>query len=302
MTTTQRSEVGRAAAPRSATPRAPITMSAPAHPPVEPIRPGQTLDVDGLGALEVDDVTQRNWSRVAVAHIGDDRYFVKQFIDRVGAPHRRGHLGDCATSQSLGDEVLPGLHVVPALARDNELLLTVFPFIEMTTIDSIAHGRAHHRGPASRVGAALAGILETRSVPGHPDDVEVWKGLDPKNIGWGKDGRLWIFDFGPPSVIPRSDAAARVMAAGLLSRWVARPGRHVVAPERSILRGVCEPIADYTTLDAVEAELRHHKQLRMREPQRRGVAATATRLGLRTLGRIHWAAVQREARRLYADR
>ena len=301
MTTTQRSEVNRAAAPRPSIPRTPRTMSEPELEPVEPIRPGQTVAVDGLGSLTVRSVTQRNWSRVARAEAGSTQYFVKQFVDRVGAPHRRGHLGDHATSEALGSEVLPGLHVVPALARDDELLLTVFPFIDMTTIDSIAHGRAHHRGPASRVGAALAGILETRTVPHNPDDVAVWKGLDPKNIGWGTDGRLWVFDFGPPSVISRNDAAARVMAAGLLSRWVARPGRHVVSPERPILRGVCEPIAGYTTLEAVEAELRHHKQLRMREPQRRGVAATATRLGLRTLGRIHWAAVQREARRLYAE-
>jgi hypothetical protein len=91
------------------------------------------------------------------------------------------------------------------------------------------------------------------------------------------------------------------MAAGLLCRWVARAGTHLVWPERDILRAVCEPLADLTELEQVEHELAKHAALRLREPQRTGLAASATRLGLRTLGRIHWAAVQREARRLYAE-
>lgn len=263
---------------------------------------GQTITIDGAGDFHVIEGIQRNWSRVAVATKGGERFFLKQFVDRVGRSHRRGFDGDQQTIDELGSEVLPGLHVVPVVGRREDLLVTVSPFIEMTTIDSITRGRARHRFEAARVGEALVEILTTRTVEGRPDDVAVWKGLDPKNIGWTDDGTLWVFDFGPPKVIPRERAASRVLAAGLLSRWVARPGFHLVSPERSILRGVCEPLVPFTTLESVERELRQNQELRMREPQRTGAAAAATRFGLATVGRLHWSALEREARRLFADR
>jgi hypothetical protein len=125
--------------------------------------------------------------------------------------------------------------------------------------------------------------------------------MDPKNIGWSDDGTLWVFDFGPLVDIPLHVAAARVMAAGLLSRWVARPGLHLVAPEPWLLRGVCAPLAPLTDLEEVEKVLRQHHDLRQREPQRQGAKAFATRIGLNTLGRVHWAVLNREARKLLAD-
>ena len=51
-----------------------------------------------------------------------------------------------------------------------------------------------------------------RSVDDPPEHADVWKGLDPKNIGWTPEGQLWIFDFGPPTLIERRVAAARVVA------------------------------------------------------------------------------------------
>lgn len=268
---------------------------------LQPVRVGEIVDVDGLGPITIDRVTQRNWSRVALGHRGDERFFVKQFVDRVGGRHDRGYDGDRRSQELLGDEVLPGVRVVPVAGRVPDRLITVNPHIDMTTIDSINQAWPRHREPASKVGEALAQILRDRTVAADPNKISVWKGLDPKNVGWTPEGDLWVFDFGPPKVLSRSAAAARVMAAGLLSRWVARPGLHLVWPERSILRGVCEPIAEFTTFEAVDRELAHHAALRLREPQRVGLAAAATRLGLRTLGRIHWAAVEREARRLFRD-
>lgn len=267
-------------------------------PPLVPFTVGERLDVDGLGVLTVESFTQRNWSRVGVAAGDDGRYFVKQFIDRVGGRHDKGYEGDRATQAMLGDRVGDDLRVVPVVGRVLDRLITVSPLIPMHTIDSIGTATARHREPASRVGSALAGILRERDIGG--GRVAVWKGLDPKNIGWTDEGELWLFDFGPPAELDTSEAAARVMAAGLLSRWVARPGFHLVWPERSILRGVTEPVAPFTTYELVHDELREHAELRMREPQRVGLAAAATRLGLQTLGRVHWWAVEREARRLFA--
>jgi hypothetical protein len=259
---------------------------------------GERIEIAGLGSIEISTLTQRNWSRVGVATHGDTRYFVKQFIDRVGGRHDKGYDGDRASQEMLGETVGTSLRVVPVVGREQDRLITVSPMIPMHTIDSIGRARARHREPAAKVGAALAEILEERRVDG--DRVSVWKGLDPKNIGWTDGGDLWLFDFGPPAELDVAEAAARVMAAGLLSRWVARPGLHLVWPERSILRGVSEPVAKFTDYERVHAELRQHAELRLREPQRVGVAATATRLGLRTLGRVHWWAVEREARRLFA--
>lgn len=267
-------------------------------PLLEAFTVGETLEVPGLGPITIRSSTQRNWSRVGVADGEHGPYFVKQFIDRVGGRHDKGYEGDRATQQMLGDRVGDALRVVPVLARLTERLITVSPLIPMHTIDSIGTATAKHREPAAKVGAALADILRQRDIG--QGRVAVWKGLDPKNIGWTDDGDLWLFDFGPPAELDTTEAAARVMAAGLLSRWVARPGLHLVWPERSILRGVTEPVVPFTNYDLVHDELREHAALRLREPQRVGLAATATRLGLRTLGRVHWWAVEREARRLFA--
>lgn len=259
---------------------------------------GDELEVDGLGTITIESYTQRNWSRVGVASMGAEKYFVKQFIDRVGGRHDKGYDGDRATQETLGDRVGPLLRVVPILGRIPDRLIAITPLIPMQTIDSIGTARPQHRAPAAKVGAALASILEERKIDG--DRVAVWKGLDPKNIGWTDDGELWLFDFGPPAELDTDEAAARVMAAGLLSRWVARPGFHLIWPERGILRGVTEPVASFTSYELVRSELQQHAELRMREPQRVGLAAAATRLGLQTVGRVHWWAVKREARRLFA--
>lgn len=266
--------------------------------PIEPISEGATVELGPLGTGRVAHVAQRNWSRVARVEVGDDAYFVKQFIDRVGRWHRRGFEGDRQTADTLGEE-LAGVAVLRPLVRDEDRLFMVFPFVEMTTIDSMNGGRAGDGDAAARVGEAMAAILRDRGAVGDPETVHVWKGLDPKNVGWSGDGRLWVFDFGPLVQMERRDAAALVVAAGLLSRWVARPGVHLVAPERPIIRGVCEPVAPMTSLDLVQEALHHHKELRRREPQRRGLAATATQVGLRTLGNVHWRSVNKEAERLF---
>ena len=259
---------------------------------------GDRLDVGGIGAIRIDSYTQRNWSRVGVASRGTQRFFVKQFVDRVGGRHEKGYDGDRLTREMLGEQVGGSLRVVPVVGRIADRLITVSPLISMQTIDSIGRARNRHREPATRVGIALARILDERRMAGNR--VAVWKGLDPKNIGWSDDGSLWLFDFGPPAELDTAEAAARVMAAGLLSRWVARPGLHLVWPERSILRGVSEPIVPYTDYERVHRELRQHAELRIREPQRVGIAATATRQGVRTLGWFHWWVVEREAQRLFA--
>ncbi|MFT5202499.1 MAG: hypothetical protein ACI9C1_001889 [Candidatus Aldehydirespiratoraceae bacterium] len=265
---------------------------------ITPFTVGEVLDVPQLGSITVESYTQRNWSRVGVANMDGQQFFIKQFVDRVGGRHDKGYDGDRTTQELLGDRVGSMLRVVPILGRIEERLIAVSPLIPMQTIDSIGTATKKHRGPAAKVGEALAEILREREVS--EGRVAVWKGLDPKNIGWTADGELWLFDFGPPTELETRDAAARVMAAGLLSRWVARPGFHLVWPERGILRGVCEPVANFTDYALVQDELRQHAELRRREPQRVGWAATATRLGLQTLGRIHWWAVEREARRLFA--
>ena len=262
---------------------------------------GERLEIEGVGTAEIRSVTQRNWSRVAVAHSNDERWFVKQFVDRIGRWHRQGFVGDAETVAALDDRVAE-VRVLPIVQRDDTRLLTVSPFIEMTTIDSLSgRNRTRDGQVARRVGAALAAILEERTSPERPTHVDVWKGLDPKNLGLAADGTLWVFDFGPAKTLSRHDAAALAVAAGLLCRWVARPGFQIVAPERPILRGVCEPLVPMTTLAAVQHSLRQHRDLRLREPQRAGLAGTAAKLGVRSLGKIYWRTAEREAERLFRE-
>ncbi|MEZ5246664.1 MAG: CDP-glycerol glycerophosphotransferase family protein [Acidimicrobiales bacterium] len=265
------------------------------------IEPGEVLEIPDHPPLVIESVIQRNWSRVGIASNDDGRFFVKQFIDRIGRSHERGYDGDEAALAAVGDRI-GDVRVVPVVGRIPERLITVSPFVEMSTLESIS--RRHRKGAADarRVGQAMADILLACRLEDDPDTVRTWKGMDPKNIGWSDDGTLWLFDFGPLVDIPLHVAAARVMAAGLLSRWVARPGLHLVAPEPWLLRSVCAPLAPLTDLHEVEKVLRQHHDLRQREPQRQGARAFATRIGLNTLGRVHWAVLNREARRLLADR
>ncbi len=261
---------------------------------VAPVTVGDTLDIDGLGPLLVRSTTQRNWSRVGVAEGGDQRFFIKQFIDRVGRAHRKGYLGDIATVDASGPEVPGGVRVVPIVGTDRGRLVNVSPFIEMSTVDEIVHDDHEAFELTAAVGQALATIL-TERLDTQRESVTIWKGLDPKNIGMDADRQLWVFDFGPATTHPLADAAARVAAAGLLSRWVARPGLHLIRPERDILQNLCRPLSPLTDLGRVERELELHAKLRLREPQRHGVAAIATRAGLLTLGRFHWRRLEHEA-------
>lgn len=269
--------------------------------PVRLLRIGEVIECDGLPPMTVTTVTQRNWSRVATAAAGPDRFFVKQFVDRVGAPHDKGFRGDQEVMESLDREVCPGLSVVPVIGRDQDRLLAISPYIEMSTIDSIGRSRDWDVERAATVGVALRTLLDNRTIEDDPDKVSVWKGLDPKNVGWSEDGRLWVFDFGPAVVLDRAEAAARVIAAGLLCRWVARVGIHVLWPEGPLLRAVCEPLADLSDLEMVRSELAMHAELRFREPQRTGWGAVMTRFGLRTVGRLHWAAVDHHARKVFRE-
>ena len=265
-----------------------------------PVTANEALLIDGVGKVTLGVVTQRNWSRVGIATKPDgQRFFCKQFVDRLGTAHPRGFDGELRTRDVIGEPSVAGLSVVPVAGLDRSRLIMLFPYFDMETIDSMSFSSFRHRAAAERVGVALAEILEERRVPGDPDSVCVWKGLDPKNVGWDEDGRFWLFDFGPPTEVPIQTAAGQVVAAGLLSRWVARPGTHMVWPERWILRRVCTPVAALTTYEEVDRFLVQHHDLRVREPQRSGYAATATRLGLQTVGRAYWYTARQEARRLY---
>lgn len=297
-TSTRRADVA-PPKPSPTPPPAPVLVND--QPTIIPLEAGRSITIEGVGSIEIRSTTQRNWSRVAIGRRGDDTVFVKQFVDRVGRSHPRGFEGDQRTAERLGDEVVDGVRVVPNVGRDPHQLIAVYPYIEMATIDSIVKVGPEHARTAGRVGEALAAILGSRLVDDPPGHTDIWKGLDPKNIGWTPEGQLWIFDFGPPTLVERRVAAARVLATGLLSRWVARPGMHLLRPERVAIEGVCRPLTPYTTFESVDRALRSQRELRMREPQRTRLAATATRLGLQTLGRVHWAAVRYEARRLFDE-
>ena len=260
---------------------------------------GERMEVPGVGPVELGPVLARNWSHVAPATgPSGEQLFVKQFVDRVGRAHVRGFEGELRTRASLDGAALPDVSVLPVLAEHPERLVLVFRYRVLTTIDSIPLARRADGRAARAVGEALDRILEARRDAERPDVVHVWKGLDPKNVGWDGDRRLWIIDFGPPAELRLADAAGRLVAAGLLSRWVARPGPHLVWPERSILRGVCEPIAHRTTLAEVDRRLDQNHALRRLEPQRRGARARLVRIGLDTVGRAYWATARREARRM----
>lgn len=269
--------------------------------PVRLLAPGDRLVLAGPGEVRIETVHQRNWSRVATA-VGADgsRWFCKQFVDRIGVGHPRGYAGELETRETLGPDDLPGVRIVPVAGLVPDRLTVVSPYVHLETIDSVGYAWTASRCPSERVGRVLADLLEARTVPdANARRVRVWKGLDPKNVGWDDDGAMWVFDFGPPVELPVETAAGQVVAAGLLSRWVARPGLHLVWPERSILRGVCRPVAAHTSFEEVDRRLRQNHELRVREPQRTGVAATATRAGLHTLGHLYWATARREARRLF---
>ncbi len=284
-----------------------LTFAAPLNSPesfhaTTPLTTGEVIAIAGIGTLRVGEVTERNWSRVAKASGPDGQlYFCKQFIDRVGRAHPRGFAGELATRACMNQRPLAAAERIPLIGQIDQRLIMVFPHVPMTTIDSMRRSSVADLEATRRVGELLAEIVDTQRSPNDPSSVAGWKGLDPKNIGWDETGKMWIFDFGPPTHVDVETTAGRLVAAGLLSRWVARPGTHVVWPERPILRAVCEPLASMTTYDAVDQSLRNHFELRLREPQRTGAAAQATKAGVHTLGRMYWASARQVARSMFAS-
>ena len=127
---------------------------------------GDLIEVPPLGRLRITSVTQRNWSRVGEAtDASNRRWFWKQFVDRVGNAHRRGLQGELSTREQLGQGEIPALEVVPLAGTVPDHLLLVFPHIPMATIDTIRQAHHRHRGPAQRVGQAMADIIEARRSP-----------------------------------------------------------------------------------------------------------------------------------------
>lgn len=277
------------------------------------------LRTDGLGTVEVvlDEVAQRNWSRVARGRVlaqqpeGVQYVFLKQFYSRNGAwghKHFENEINAIAKYVDLGPHQPAA---IDHIATDVESLTLVFPFCEMTTAESVYSSRAPATFAAflEQVQPALEALF-ARLDPfgGTPTEVArlsaaSFKGADIRNLGVqqvenGTDCTR-IFDLGHAYQAEPGDLGAKYLVSILLMNWGSNPIKCL----RWVSSDLIQPmmyLAHATTEQRVRVEVREQMRVRRRHAQA-GTAPgrLAKRVGFQTLGRWYAFGMSRLVRQTF---
>lgn len=254
--------------------------------PVAPIEAGDRLRIPlaegGPLDVVVESVTQRNWSRVGRARDAGGRpVFVKQFLDRAGAPHAE-HRDD----ERAGTAVLARLAAVDAtvlLGGDEDRLLLAFAWEPSESLDELLRsvGDAAFldrwrssvlpRLPAlldELVALAGEGGYEGRQkVRAYPSAAEavLLKGLDVRNLALRSDGTgaPLIFDPGRWYRGPVEEGAAKLLVSIGLLNWGSPPARFRRGVPRSLLDPAAEVLGPRSHRAAVAAEVDLQRRVRL---------------------------------------
>jgi hypothetical protein len=293
----------------------------------EALLAGREYRVDPVAAgsraisLSCTSVAQRIWSRVGIALNdapggGGTRYFLKQNIDRSGRAHP-DHWLEEREGAELGFELLGAVATVPRpLFVRQDLLLNVFDFVEVASMDELLRGTPEQFErcfePVLQGCAALLEQLGT--VPGRartsglprkvrPYDTGrsavLFRGLEIRNLGPAlhtdgspDPGRLVVFDLGQASIGPLEDAGARLFVSIGLLNWGRPLNRFLRGPDPSLMRRAYRVLRPYSSPAAVRAELDLNIRLRQQEVLASdSIEHMLKRVGIGLIGRRYFQAL-----------
>jgi hypothetical protein len=278
---------------------------------VDPVNGGESLSIRCL------DVEQRNWSRVGTAEYTDQhgnaqRCFVKQYLDKAAEQHA-DHWdyerdGAVVARQLLGKVV----HVPAILFRNNELLLNIFEFSEVISIDILLRNDAtvfdeiivSVLGRMADVLTALKNpppdfdadslTIKQRTYGGHSTAVN-FKGFEIRNTGIvpgaGTDLKasdLVLFDFVRPYMAPIEEAAAKLFVSIGLLNWGSPLSRFIKGPDKNLLTEAARILGPWLDAEAISAELDLQEKFRTAEFKGAGgLEVFLKRLGVDLLGKLY---------------
>jgi len=286
------------------------------------IKPGHDYRIEDVRKtsnrlqLECISVQQRNWSRVGMGQIAaspeadQQPVFLKQNIDKLG--HRQPeHWKHEQTGATIATELLLDIAKVPALRYQNEqLLLNVFDYIDVITIDELLRSdpvifeqcilpvteqmvRVLEAMKTSRMTASRA-LLPVKSRPyGGPSTAINFKGFEIRNSGLVREvngeihrQRLVMFDFVRPYLAPVEEAAAKLFISIGLLNWGKPLSRFALGPDLALLQRVLPTLQPYLDKQAIRSELELQANFRTREFQGSGnLERLLKRFGTETLGK-----------------
>ena len=272
------------------------------------------------------DVDQRNWSRVGTAEYTDEhgntqRCFVKQYLDKAAGRHA-DHWGYERDGATVARELLKKLvHVPEIIFRNDELLINVFEFCELTSIDVLL--RNDPVAFNEIIGPVLGRMAEVLTVLKNPSaDFDVrslttkqrvygssstavnFKGFEIRNTGISpgagvdmKPGDLVLFDFVRPYMAPIEEAAAKLFVSVGLLNWGSPLSRFIKGPDKSLLSEAAITLAPWLDGAAIYAELDLQEKFRTAEFKGAGgIEVFLKRLGIDLLGKLYLRRLRRWCR------
>jgi len=286
------------------------------------IQPNGEYDVFPVGddggepvRLRCLDVAQRNWSRVGkgefIASQDGERYcFIKQYLDKAGNSHP-DHWEYEKDGALIAAAVLQGVVHVPVLKyRNSDLLLNVFEYVEVLSVDELlrADPPAFERCITvviERMAASLEALqkagpqvpagslnIKQRSYGGLNNAMN-FKGFEIRNAGVPTHATqdigpadLVLFDFVRPYLAPVEEAAAKVFVSIGLLNWGSPLSRFVRGPDNSLLARALPILGPWLDAQAIAAELDLQEGFRLGELKGAGnVELAMKRLGTAFLGK-----------------
>jgi hypothetical protein len=272
------------------------------------------------------DVDQRNWSRVGTAEYTDEhgntqRCFVKQYLDKAAGRHA-DHWGYERDGATVARELLEKLvHVPEILFRNDELLINVFEFFELTSIDVLLRNDPVTFNEI--IGSVLGRMAEVLTVLKNPSaDFDAsslttkqrvygssstavnFKGFEIRNTGISpgagadmKPSDLVLFDFVRPYMAPIEEAAAKLFVSIGLLNWGSPLSRFIKGPDEGVLSEAAITLGPWLDGAAISAELDLQEKFRTAEFKGAGgIEVFLKRLGVDLLGKLYLRRLRRWCR------
>jgi hypothetical protein len=265
------------------------------------------------------DVHQRNWSRVANGTLanGDGRVvacFVKQYVGKDGFVHADHWEYEREGVEYAADILGQIVRVPKLLLRDKRLVLNVFEYFEIVSIDQLLRSdpAALNRSidfvlqRMEQVLVALLSAPEKHDVSGLKSKQRGYgrlgvavnfKGFEIRNAGMPcsagtgvSAGELVLFDFVRPYLAPIEEAAAKLFVSVGMLNWGNPISRFIKGPDTALLARAADILRPWLDRGAIAAELDLQEKFRNAELKgARDLEVFLKWLGVMAFGRYYFA-------------